>query len=130
MSDQLLTQEQATVGLKAALRIISAWQATPDQACKILRISPSTLRRASADPGAVRRLDQDQQQRIGLVLGMHASLREVFTNHANVTSFPRLQNGNAFFEGRSPLEVMAQGDMISLYETFKRIEQLKHLAHG
>jgi hypothetical protein len=80
MSDQLLTQEQATVGLKAALRIISAWQASPDQACKILRISPSTLRRATADPGAVRRLDQDQQQRIGLVLGMHASLREVFTN--------------------------------------------------
>lgn len=130
MSGQRLTQEQTTVGLQAALRIISAWQASPGEACKILRISLSTFRRATGEPGAKRRLDQDQQQRIGLVLGIHASLRTVFNNQANVSSFPRLQNGNAFFEGRSPLEVMAQGDMISLYETFKRIDQLRHLGHG
>ena len=27
--------------------------------------------------------------------------------------------------GRSPLEIMAQGDMISLYETFRRIDVLR-----
>ncbi len=73
------------------------------------------------------RLDRDQQQRIGFVLGIHAMLRSVFSNQANVQSFPRLKNGNEFFEERSPLDVMAQGDMISLYETCKRLEKLGQL---
>lgn len=127
MSFERLTQEHSSLGLKVALRIIRAWQASPDQACKILRISPSTYRRASQVSSVGRRLDRDQQQRIGIVLGIHASLRTVFTNQANVTGFPGLKNANAFFGGRSPLEIMSQGDMISLYETFKRIDQLKHL---
>jgi hypothetical protein len=67
------------------------------------------------------------QQRIGLILGIHATLRTVFANQANVTNFPGIPNGNAFFGGRSPLDVMVQGDLISLYETYKRIDQLKHL---
>ncbi|MCE0963490.1 hypothetical protein LU666_30460, partial [Pseudomonas putida] len=69
-------------------------------------------------------LDLDQQQRISLVLNIHASLRAVFANQENVQGFPLLENANDFFEGRSPLEVMAQGDMISLYETYRRIEHL------
>lgn len=34
------------------------------------------------------------------------------------------RNANPFFEGRTPLEIMAQGDLISLYETYRRIEQI------
>ncbi|RMT25423.1 hypothetical protein ALP51_01207 [Pseudomonas savastanoi] len=67
----------------------------------------------------------DQQQRIGIVLSIHASMRTVFTNQANVQGFPGLKNNNSFFEGQSPLEVMAQGSFISLYETYKRIKQLQ-----
>jgi len=128
MSVQQLTQEQATVGLKTALRIMNSWQASPDQACKILRISRSTLRRTEEDVHTDVNLDLDQQQRIGLILGIHASLRTVFENPANVMNFPRLPNSNEFFAGRSPLDVMSQGDLISLYETYKRIDQLKN--HG
>ncbi|QXH56607.1 antitoxin Xre-like helix-turn-helix domain-containing protein [Pseudomonas maumuensis] len=130
MSMQQLTQEQATVGLKTAVRIIRGWQASPGQACKILRISRSTLRRAEEDKRTPFSLDVDQLQRIGLILGIHASLRTVFANQANVTSFPGLPNDNAFFDGRPPLDVMAQGDLISLYETYKRIDQLKHVGEG
>ncbi len=98
-------QEQSSVGLKVALRIIAGWQASPTQACRILRISHSTYRRASQDCGAGRRLDQDQQQRIGLVLSIHASLRTTFANQANVKGFPGFINENEFFEGRSPLKL-------------------------
>ncbi|WP_243055104.1 antitoxin Xre-like helix-turn-helix domain-containing protein [Pseudomonas sp. BP01] len=124
MSRGPLTQNQSSIGLKVALRIVSTWRATPGQACKILRISPSTFRRASREATCGSRLDLDQQQRIGLVLGIHAQLRVIFSNPENVQGFASLRNFNAFFEGRSPLDVMAQGDMISLYETYKRIEQL------
>lgn len=119
-----LNRLQAAVGLRAALRIIRGWQATPGQACKILRISASTYRRAFHRDDSTFRLDQDQQQRLGLVLGIHAALRTIFDNPANVRGFPRFKNENPFFEGRSPLEIMSQGDMISLYETYRRIEQL------
>ncbi len=77
------------------------------------------------DGDGLRRLDRDQEQRIGFVLGIHATLRSVFSNQANVQSFPRLKNGNEFFDGRSPLEVMAHGGMISLYETYKRLLELR-----
>jgi len=33
-----------------------------------------------------------------------------------------MQNNNEFFNGRSPLEVIESGDIIALYETFKRIQ--------
>jgi len=120
--------KRSSTALKVALRIISAWQATPHQACKILRISPSTYRRVVQGHGAGGRLDLDQLQRIGFVLGIHATLRTIFNNQSNVQGFPSFKNDNDFFEGRSPLDVMAQGDMISIYETYKHIEQLKSFA--
>lgn len=119
---------RSSTALKVALRIISAWRATPHQACRILRISPSTYRRVLQGHTAGKRLDLDQLQRIGFVLEIHATLRTVFDSQSNVQGFPRFKNGNEFFEGRSPLDVMAQGDMIAIYETYKRIEQLKSFA--
>ena len=121
---QCLTGEQCSVGLKVALRIIKSWRATPGQACRIMRISPSTFRRAAQGRECGRRLDLDQQQRIGLVIGIHGSLRAAFSNQDNVRGFPSFRNANPFFEGRTALEIMAQGDLISLYETYRRIEQI------
>jgi uncharacterized protein (DUF2384 family) len=120
-----LSSIKTAVGLKVALHILHGWQATTTQICSILRISSATYRRAVRAPASPRKLDQDQQQRISLVLNIHASLRSVFDNPANVCGFPGSRNNNAFFDGRSPLEVMAQGTMISLYETYKRIHQLE-----
>ncbi|MCE5978882.1 antitoxin Xre-like helix-turn-helix domain-containing protein [Pseudomonas sp. JR33AA] len=120
-----LTQNQLTVGLRAALRILDGWNATTEQVGSILRLSTATRQKISRDSSASVRLDLDQQQRISLVLNIHAALRTVFANQENVQGFPNLDNANDFFEGRSPLEVMAQGDMISLYETYRRIEHLQ-----
>jgi len=58
-----------------------------------------------------------------LVIGIHGFLRAAFSNQENVKGFG-FKNANAFFEGRTPLEIMAQGDLISLYETYRRIEQI------
>lgn len=76
---------------------------------------------------AGRRLDLDQMQRISLVLGIHSSLRTVFSNPENIQGFPSFKNDNDFFEGRTPLEIMSQGNMIAIYETYKCIARLKQL---
>ncbi|MOA48771.1 hypothetical protein D3C78_1715630 [compost metagenome] len=63
-------------------------------------------------------------QRISVVLNIHAALRLVFDNPENVCGFPSMENRNEF-NGRTPLEIMAQGDMVSLYEPFRRIDALR-----
>ncbi|CAD2266873.1 hypothetical protein PSEUDT2_01951 [Stutzerimonas stutzeri] len=120
------SKDQCTNGLRAAVNILDKWQATTEQACRILRISRSTHARAklrNADWPVS--LDPDQMQRISFILNIHAALRLIFDNPENTYGFPGMPNHNEFFNGRSPLAVMAQGDMISLYETFRRIDSLR-----
>ncbi|WP_460122990.1 antitoxin Xre-like helix-turn-helix domain-containing protein [Pseudomonas sp. S2_C03] len=120
------TKNQCVTGLRAAVGILEKWRASSEQACRILRISRSTYTRARQhDPDWSVALDADQMQRISIVLNIHAALRLVFDNPENVYGFPSMNNDNEFFNGRSPLEIMAQGDMISLYETFRRIDVLR-----
>jgi hypothetical protein len=126
LQEQAFTKAQCVTGLRAAVGILEKWSASSDQACRILRISRSTYTRArQLDPSWSVALDSDQMQRISFVLNIHAALRLIFDNPENVYGFPSMANHNEFFNGRSPLEIMAQGDMISLYETFKRIDVLR-----
>ena len=120
------SKQQCVAGLRAAVTILDKWAASSEQACRILRISRSTYTRArQRDPAWTVALDADQMQRISFVLNIHAALRLVFDNPQNLYGFPALANHNEFFNGRSPLEIMAQGDMISLYETYRRIDVLR-----
>ncbi|MDY0250457.1 MAG: hypothetical protein RBR45_10450 [Pseudomonas sp.] len=116
-----------TTGLKVAIRILEKWNASVKQACAILRVSPSTVARAKSAEGTdwSINLDADVMQRISIVLNIHSALRLVFDNPENVYGFPSMKNNNAFFNGRSPLEIMAQGDFISLYETYRRIDSIR-----
>ncbi|MGA8137956.1 MAG: antitoxin Xre-like helix-turn-helix domain-containing protein [Pseudomonas gingeri] len=121
-----LTKAHGVTGLRAAVGVLEKWQASSDQACRILRISRSTYTRAKQrDPEWSVGLDADQMQRISFVLNIHAALRTVFDNPENAYGFPAMANANEFFNGRAPLDIMAQGDMISLYETFRRIDALR-----
>lgn len=123
---QGFTKSQCVTGLRAAVGILEKWGASSDQACRILRISRSTYTRARQhDPDWSVGLDSDQMQRISFVLNIHATLRLVFDNPENVYGFPTMANDNEFFNGRTPLDIMSQGDMISLYETFRRIDTLR-----
>ena len=123
---QPFTREQCVAGLRAAVGILEKWQASSDQACRILRISRSTYTRArQRDAVWSVSLDADQMQRISFVLNIHAALRLLFDNPENVYGFMAMANDNDFFNGRAPLDVMSEGDMVSLYETFRRIDALR-----
>jgi len=120
------TKDQCVTGLRAAVGILDKWRASGEQACLILRISRSTYSRAKLhNPAWSVSLDADQMQRISFILNIHATLRLVFDNPENVYGFATMKNENEFFNGRTPLEIMAQGDMISLYETYRRIDVLR-----
>lgn len=118
-----VTKDQARVVLSTALNILSKWDASNEQSCNILRVSRSTITRAQQGKGV--ELDSDQLDRASIVLNCHSALRLVFDNPENVYGFPKMENHNDFFNGRKPLEIMAQGDFLSLVETFKRIDALR-----
>src|SRR5690554_6442934 len=110
---------RAAAGLKAAVTILDNWGATGEQATAILRISRSTLARAKRrDPEWQVSLDEDQLTRVSLVLNIHAVLRVIFDNPENLYGFMRMANYNEGFDGRSPLEVIATGDIGTLRETW------------
>ena len=114
------------VGLRTALKIMELWGATQDEMTRILRISRSNLARAKTGNSSGRvQLDSDQLERISLVLNIHAALRLLFENPANLYGFVAKPNGNPFFNGRRPLDVMSEGSFINLYETARRIDSLR-----
>lgn len=117
-------KDRGAVALRAAVNIMEKWQATSKQIESVLRISRSTYVRAKDEQRALS-LDSDQMERISLVLNIHASLRTIFDNPENVYGFPSMPNDNAFFDGRPPLDIMAGGSFIQLYETFRRIDVLR-----
>ncbi|WP_442111029.1 antitoxin Xre-like helix-turn-helix domain-containing protein [Pseudomonas sp. NUPR-001] len=117
-------KDAGAVALRTAVNIMEKWNATSRQIENVLRISRSTYARSKDQQRSVS-LDSDQLARISLVLNIHASLRTIFDNPDNVYGFPAMANDNAFFDGRSPLEIMAEGSFIQLYETFRRIDVLR-----
>lgn len=124
---QALDKNHGGIGLCAAINILDKWNASAKQACAILRISPSTYGRAkNADHNTwTVSLDIDAMQRISFILNIHSALHLIFDNPDNVYGFVGMKNDNEFFNGRAPLEIMAQGDIVSLYETFSRIDSLR-----
>ena len=123
---QTLDKNHVAIGLCAAISILDKWGASAKQACAILRISPSIYARAKNkdDSDWTVNLDVDVMRRISLVLNIHSALRLIFDNPENVYGFVGMKNDNEFFNGRTPMDIMAQGDLVSLYETFNRIDSL------
>ncbi|WOD12331.1 antitoxin Xre-like helix-turn-helix domain-containing protein [Pseudomonas sp. NyZ704] len=112
-------------GLRAAVTILERWKANHNQIQQVLRISRATLLRTKGEATASR-LDCDQLERISIVLNIHASMRTLFKNSANVYGFMARPNGNEFFNGRAPLDVISQGSMLTLIETYRRVDSLRN----
>ena len=123
---QMLSKNHSAIGLRAAINILDKWSASVKQTSLILRISPRTIAHAKNKENTdwTVDLDLDVMQRISLVLNIHSALRLIFDNPDNVYGFVGMKNDNEFFNGRAPLDIMAQGDLVSLYETFKQINSL------
>lgn len=115
--------ERNIIGLRTAITILTGWKASPSQIQKILGISRYALDQANAR-NAPAKLDGEQLERISIVLNIHATLRTLFENPANVYEFMARPNGNAFFHGRAPLDAIAEGGMQGLVETHRHIEGL------
>lgn len=110
--------------LKTVLRILEKWQCSAEQAQAILRLPKATYYRYKKNPESAN-ITGDLLERLSYLLNIHATLRTVFSNPENVYGFMGMPNDNAYFEGRSPVQVLESGSFANLYEVFKRIDALK-----
>lgn len=127
----MLAAEQATINrdveataLKTAIAILDKWECTPDQAWAILGMKKSSYYK-NRDNTATARMTHDQLERVSYILNIHAALRVIFDNPDNVSGFMRMKNHNPYFNGASPLDIIASGNFGALYETYRRIDALR-----
>lgn len=121
---QTTNRQLASAGLKAAFAVLNKWGCSADQAMAILRLPKATYYKYFRDPESAR-LNEDQLERLSYLVNIHAHLRLLFENPENQYGFMSMKNNNPFFNGRSPLEVIATGSFAALYETHKRIDALR-----
>lgn len=112
------------IAIRTAFNILDKWQCTPEQQQNILQISKAAFYKYRSESGSIS-LSKDQKERISYLLNIHAALRIVFDNPANVYGFMRMPNRNPYFNGETPLNLISSGHFGALYEVAKRIDALR-----
>lgn len=121
---QPLPDQARGAALRAVLRLLDRWQCSEKEKIALLGISRSTLHKYQGHPDSAR-ISNDLLERLSYLLNIHQALRTLFSNHENVYGFVRLPNHNGFFNGASPMEVMLNGRVASLYEVHRQLDGLR-----
>lgn len=106
-----ITALEAAAMARAVLRLFERWRLSDAEAREILGgLAARTYARWKAgEPG---RIDRDLATRLSLLMGIHKGLRYLFSDPER--GYAWIGKQNLAFGGRSPAEIMAQGDIFAL----------------
>lgn len=106
-----ITVQEAEAMARAVMRLFEKWRVSDAEAREILGgLAARTYARWKAgEPG---RIDRDLATRLSLLMGIHKGLRYLFSDPER--GYAWVRKPNATFGGRTPVEIMAQGDIFSL----------------
>jgi len=101
--------------LRAFFNIARAWQLTVADQRALLGWPPSSTfhKYKSGDPGP---LSLDTLTRVSLVLGIYKSLQILYPEQAFADRWIRLPNVNVLFDGRAPIEFLADAGIDGLFQ--------------
>tara|TARA_Y100001956_G_scaffold76439_1_gene85587 strand:- start:134 stop:595 length:462 start_codon:yes stop_codon:yes gene_type:complete len=116
-------KEATPAALKAVIRIMESWSCSRSQMSVILAIPYSTLCRYIKTPEKAR-LSRDQQTRLSYILNIYQLIRMAFNNQANVDNFMSLKNHNGQFKGRRPIDLLLEGSIENIRDTYRHIDEL------
>jgi len=106
-----ITGHEAEAMARAVIRLFERWQLSDSQAREILGGLPArTYARWKA--GELGRIDRDLATRLSLLMGIHKGLRYLFSDPER--GYAWVKKPNSTFGGRTPVDIMAQGDIFSL----------------
>lgn len=106
-----ITAHEAEAMARAVIGLFGKWSVSDAEAREILGgLAARTYARWKAgEPG---RIDRDLATRLSLLMGIHKGLRYLFSDPAR--GYAWVKKPNAVFGGRTPVEIMAQGDIFAL----------------
>lgn len=106
-----VTAAEAEAMARAVLKLFEKWKLGDGTAREMLGgLAARTYARWKAgDPG---RIDRDLATRLSLLMGIHKGLRYLFADPER--GYAWISKPNDAFGGRTPAEVMGQGDIFSL----------------
>ncbi|WP_445428800.1 antitoxin Xre-like helix-turn-helix domain-containing protein [Alishewanella sp. HL-SH05] len=113
------------LALRLRNNILDKWGCTDTQKQSILGLSQSTFNRYQKDLSRVK-LSGEQLERLSYLANIHKALRIVFTNPKNIYGFMSMANDNPYFDGQSPLSIIATGDLGAMYEVSKHIDCIRN----
>lgn len=103
-----INEDMLRIGRKTAINFLDQWGCSSSQIDQILA-------------------EQGLHLRISYILNIHVRLRTLFENQDNVYGFMSKANSNPFFAGRSPLELILSGNLITLKSVYEHIECIGEL---
>lgn len=119
-----LDERARHAALRAVLRLLDLWQCSEKEKTALLGVGRSTLHKYQNRPDSAR-VSNDLLERLSYLLNIHQALRTLFGNRENVYGFVRLANRTPFFNGASPMDVMTNGRVASLYEVHRQLDGLR-----
>ncbi len=96
--------------LNVALKILAKWHCSQTQKRQILN-HRDIVKRVDKP---VSPYSDEQLERKGLVLSIHASLVSLLSNKENIYGFMKFENNNKPFFGRTPLSLIEKDDLQEL----------------
>jgi uncharacterized protein (DUF2384 family) len=106
-----ITTAEAEAMARAVIKLFDRWKLSDGTAREMLGGLPArTYARWKA--GDLGRIDRDLATRLSLLMGIHKGLRYIFSSPER--GYAWIGKPNDAFGGRTPAEVMGQGDMFSL----------------
>jgi hypothetical protein len=109
--------------LEAMRNLAPAWRLTGDEMAILLGVSASTWDRIRSGAWA-QTLSQDQLTRVSALVGIYKGLHLLFADDM-VDRWPRLANTGPLFEGRTPIEAMADGGIPAMLEIRRHVDALR-----
>lgn len=106
-----ITEAEGLALARASVNLLQHWGLTDAKARDILGgLTARTYARWKA--GQFGRIDRDLATRMSLLMGIHKALRYMFTDPAR--GYRWITAPNMLFEGKSPADLMAEGDIFAL----------------
>ena len=112
-----------TIAFDLGANLLEKWGCTTAQKLAILGIAKADFTRYQKDSSVVY-LNTEQLQRISYLTNIHQRLKEVFSNSDNLYGFMNMKNNNSYFNGRTPLSIIATGKVDDFSDVFKRIDSM------
>ncbi|MEW6990477.1 hypothetical protein AADZ91_07275 [Colwelliaceae bacterium 6441] len=112
-----------SVAFDLGSRLLEKWGCTTIQKLAILGIAKADFTRYQKNLSVVS-LNTEQLQRLSYLANIHQSLKCVFSNPENVYGFMNMRNNNSYFNGRTPLSIIATGKVDDFSDVFKCIDSM------